>query len=378
MRYSIVLGLTFGDEGKGVTTQWLCMQALKYGRKPLVVRFNGGAQAAHTINLNGMEHICSTYGSGVLLGVPTFLAKDFFFDPISACYEYKTLQDKNPVLTAHPDCRVVTPYDVIAGVNNKKVLKDGSCGKGIFQTFKRYNSAKFENILTQKDSENHLRMFLYHVRNYYQVEKDDELEDLFVQSMMALPCSVVPEPPTEADTEIIYEGAQGLLLDMDYGFYPHVTPSHTGLDNIPTDQLQNANVYFVTRTYTTRHGNGYEPKHELYYDLNDKHETNVDNEFQGPFKVGILEFGLIHHAIDRHHLDVWQKKYNLQYHLMVTHGDVVLKHGYFDYLFQDGMWGKVEIKSIRDVKRVYIHEMGKTALRFQSIRVNTSVRSEFE
>ena len=376
MRRSIVLGMTFGDEGKGVTTQWLCQQSLKQGRNPIVVRFNGGAQAAHTVCLDGKEHICSTYGSGVLLGVPTSLSKDFFFDPISAYHEYQTLIGLNPLLSVDPTCRVVTPYDVLAGVNNAKVLHDGTCGKGIFQTFKRYNSQSFDDILNHKDQENHLRMFLYHVRNYYQVEKNDELEDLFVQSMLKLPFTVT-ELTFEDHGEVIYEGAQGLLLDMDYGFYPNVTPSHTGLDNIPPDQLQGANVYLVTRTYTTRHGNGYEPRHELLWDLSGKHETNVDNEYQGPFKVGMLEFGLLHRAIDRHHLDVWQKRYNLKYHLMVTHGDLALKHGYFDYLFSDGQWGKVEVHDLHSIKNVFIHEMDKTSLRFQSIRVNDSPEPNF-
>lgn len=378
MRVSVVLGLTFGDEGKGVTTQWLCMQAQKYGRTPLVIRFNGGAQAAHTINLNGEEHICSTYGSGVLLGVPTFLAKDFYFDPVSAYNEYQTLQDKNPILLIHPDCRIVTPYDVIVGVNNTKVIKDGSCGKGIYQTFKRYNTAEFNSLIPHKEQEDDLRMYLFQVRNFYQVEKNDELEDLFVKSMRNLPCTVVTEPPTETQTELVYEGAQGLLLDMDYGFYPHVTPSHTGLDNIPLEHLQGANIYLVTRTYTTRHGNGYSPKHKLLWDVSGKHETNVNNEYQGEFKVGMLELGLIHRAIDRHHLEVWQKKHHLQYHLMVTHGDVAMEHGYFDYLFADGMWGKVSVESIKDVKQVFIHEMEKTQLRFQSIKVNASIESDFQ
>ncbi|MBO7083294.1 MAG: adenylosuccinate synthetase [Bacteroidales bacterium] len=377
MKVSVVLGMTFGDEGKGATTQWLCQQSLKYGRNPLVVRFNGGAQAAHTVCLNGKEHICSTYGSGVLLGVPTFLSKDFFFDPLSAYQEHQTLKELNPTLMVHSNCRIVTPYDVLAGVNNAKVLHDGSCGKGIFQTFDRYNRQSFDNILLHFKQEDHLRMLLYQVRSYYQVEQDDQLEELFIRSMLDLPLTVT-ELPTEGHEELIYEGAQGLLLDMDYGFFPNVTPSHTGLDNIPPDQLRGANVYLVTRTYTTRHGNGFEPKHKLLWDLNGKLETNVDNEFQGPFKVGMLELGLLHRAIDRHHLDVWQKKYDLKYHLMVTHGDLALKHGYFDYLFSDGLWGKVEINDLHDIKRVFIHEMNKTQLRFQSIRVNSSVEGNFE
>jgi adenylosuccinate synthase len=377
MRRSIVLGMTFGDEGKGVTTQWLCQQSLKHGRNPLVIRFNGGAQAAHTVCLNGKEHICSTYGSGVLLGVPTFLDKQFYFEPISAYHEHQTLKTLDPVLMVHPSCRVVTPYDVLAGVNNAKVLHDGTCGKGIFQTFERYNKQAFEEVLKHKDQEDYLRMFLFHAKNYYQVEKNNELEDLFIQSMLELPLTVT-DSPFEGHDEVIYEGAQGLLLDMDYGFFPNVTPSHTGLDNIPPDQLQDADVYLVTRTYTTRHGNGYEPKHELLWDLSSKHETNVNNEFQGPFKIGMLEFGLIHRTIDRHHLDVWQKRYGLNYHLMVTHGDVALEQGYFDYLFSDGQWGKVEVYDLHDIKNVFINEMDKTPLTFQSIRVNSSVEGKFE
>lgn len=367
MKVSVVLGLTFGDEGKGATTQWCCQQAMRNGRKPRVVRFNGGAQAAHTVKLNGEEHICSTYGSGVLLGVPTFLAKDFYFDPISACNEYRTLQNRKPHLEVHPDCRVVTPYDVIVGVNNSKVISDGTCGKGIFQTFQRYRSAQFDNLLTSKEEQEAVRKYLEQVRNYYRMEKEDELEELFVQSLQELPCTVTGEPEAGPDTELVYEGAQGLLLDMDYGFYPHVTPSHTGLDNVPEEHLQGANVYLVTRTYTTRHGNGYEPRQPLHWNMADKHETNVNNEFQGSFKTGMLEFGLIHRAIDRHHLDVWQRKYGLQYHLVVTHGDLALKNGYMDYLHPDGRQDREETTEWEDIEKLFLTEMEKAPLRFQSI-----------
>lgn len=371
MKHSIVLGLAFGDEGKGATTQWLCRQALKYGRKPIVVRFNGGAQAAHTVNLNGEEHICSTFGSGVLLGVPTFLDRDFYFDPIAAYNEYKTLETKSPTLLIHPDCRVVTPYDIMAGINNPKVVRDGTCGKGIFQTFNRYNNASFQSILPKKDQADFLRMFLYQVRSHYQVEKDYELEDLFVQSMQELPVTVTTEPSLSDDTEIIYEGAQGLLLDMDFGFYPHVTPSHTGLDNLVDDALSESDVYLVTRTYTTRHGNGYEPRQPLSWDLSAKHETNVKNEYQGVFKTGALDFDLIYKVIDRHHLDVWQQKHKLQYHLMVTHGDLAIQHGYIEYIIHNQVY-KERINDINDLKQLFIRMLENATVTFQSIKISLS------
>ncbi len=368
MRRSIVLGLAFGDEGKGATTQWLCRQALRYGRQPLVVRFNGGAQAAHTVILDGEEHICSTYGSGVLLGVPTFLSKDFYFDPICAWNEYKTLETKSPKLIVHPYCRIVTPYDVLAGINNTKVVKDGTCGKGIFQTFSRYNNANFTTVLPQRDREDFLRMFLYQVRSYYHVEKDYELEDLFVKSMLALPFTVAPEPSVNDNTEVVYEGAQGLLLDMDYGFFPNVTPSHTGLDNLNPETLSQANVYLVTRTYTTRHGNGYEPRHPLSWDLTGKHETNVENEYQGRFKTGILDFDLILKAMERHHLDVWQHKHRLQFHLMVTHGDLALQNGYIEYLVHNQVF-KQPISNLKDLKQLFVRLLDDAPITFQSINV---------
>lgn len=74
---------------------------------------------------------------------------------------------------------------------------------------------------------------------------------------------------------LIFEGSQGLLLDMDCGFYPNVTPSRVGLNGIESQYLKDAEVYLVTRTYTTRHGNGYEPKYKLDIDLSGKHETNI-------------------------------------------------------------------------------------------------------
>ena len=59
-KIKIVIGSTFGDEGKGNVVQWLCQQALNAGKKVAVVRYSGGPQAAHTIYYNGIKHICAT------------------------------------------------------------------------------------------------------------------------------------------------------------------------------------------------------------------------------------------------------------------------------------------------------------------------------
>ena len=67
----IVLGSLFGDEGKGATVQFLCKKEIDKGIIPLVIRFSGGPQAGHRVLHNGISHVCSLTGSGVLLNCPT-------------------------------------------------------------------------------------------------------------------------------------------------------------------------------------------------------------------------------------------------------------------------------------------------------------------
>jgi adenylosuccinate synthase len=323
MEVKIVLGHTFGDEGKGVTVQWLCKKVIEEGKKPLVVRYSGGPQAAHTIFNGGTEHICSSFGSGVLLGVPTVYTEDVYVDPICLMNEYKVLKGKgaDPKLS-FANCRIITPYDVLAGRNNSKVMSDGTCGKGIYPTFKRYNGGQWaRNFFHINDFETILKC----VSNYYKMERIPEYDDMFKKACIEMITAIYADRPSIKDCDVlIFEGTQGLLLDMDNGFYPNVTPSRVGLNGLRSSVLQNAEVYLVTRTYTTRHGNGYEPKHRLREPnkLADKYESNIDNEFQGSFKTGILEMGLLNRAYERHCIDNYVKKYNISLNLVVTHMDM--------------------------------------------------------
>ena len=82
MNRKIVLGSLFGDEGKGVCVNYLCKKALNEGLRPLVVRFTGGPQAAHTVAEDGIRHIFSSFGSATLLGVPTLYRNNALIDPV--------------------------------------------------------------------------------------------------------------------------------------------------------------------------------------------------------------------------------------------------------------------------------------------------------
>lgn len=334
----IVLGSAFGDEGKGVTVQYLCKEAIDKGKKPLVIRFSGGPQAAHTVNYNGIEHICSTYGSGVLLGVPTLIWDTAYFDPICAKKEYEVLKTKIgevPPLYVMPKTRIITPYDVHAGWNDSKVLKDGTCGKGIYPTFKRNKEGLIVNTENMFNDN-----VLYELElNYYD---NDDLTDLSPEGKMYE--NFIKEANENKYNffsitsgglllslfdVLIFEGSQGLLLDMERGFYPNVTPSKVGLNAFTEDKfleqaLYNAEVYLVTRTYLTRHGNGYTPcNYDFPFDLTNKHETNDYNDFQGNFKTGLLNLDLLNEAFTRHCLDNYWKLYNMSFNMVVTHWDLL-------------------------------------------------------
>jgi len=84
-----VIGLGFGDCGKGMVTSYLCSQT----ENPVVVRFSGGHQAGHTVyHKNGEGHICSNFGAGVLQGVPTFWSDKCTVDPIGIVNEMDALE----------------------------------------------------------------------------------------------------------------------------------------------------------------------------------------------------------------------------------------------------------------------------------------------
>lgn len=345
----IVLGSAFGDEGKGVTVQYLCKKAIDEGKHPLVIRFSGGPQAAHTVNYNGIEHICSTYGSGVLLGVPTLIWNTAYFDPISAKNEYEILKTKMkdvPPLYIMPSTKFITPYDVNYGRNDLKILKDGTCGKGIFPTFKR--GKEDFNIYYNNINEETLRQL-----ELYYYDDDEPIEETLSEEGKLFKKFITDYNNNQYNffnvtsggvllsmfDVLIFEGSQGLLLDMERGFFPNVTPSKTGLNAFTEDRflencLYNAEVYLVTRTYLTRHGNGYTPcKYGFAFDLEGKHETNINNEYQGEFKTGCLDFDLLNEAYTRHCLDNYWRQYNLIFNIVVTHWDLIKNE--FTYIFNN-------------------------------------------
>ena len=328
LEVKVVIGSTFGDEGKGNVVQWLCKQALAEGKKVAVCRYSGGPQAAHTIYHNGIEHICSTYGAGVLLGVPTYLTNNVLVDPISARRERQILYSKginSPKIYSNAYCRgCITPYDVYYNQHDIQTRIDGTCGKGINAAYERIQEKMYSNYpRTNLD----LSYQYYKLHKQIDIELPERLKEEYVSSHKWF--NRIAEGGFYASDfdVVIFEGSQGLLLDGKYGFNPHTTPSAVGLNGCLNYTLGDANIeaYFVTRTYTTRHGNGYEPKFPIT--IPDwKKESNIDNQFQGKFKTGLLEIKLLQRAFDRHNIINTCQEHKISPRLVVTHTDLIDKN----------------------------------------------------
>ena len=139
----IVIGANFGDEGKGLMTDFFAREYMnKYG-KCLVSCTNGGSQKGHTvISEDGDRHVFHHFGSGNFVGADTYLTRFFIVNPIIFNREYDELLEKKALTKTYVDkrCRVTLPTDMMLNqlVEERRGNgKHGSCGFGIFETICR-------------------------------------------------------------------------------------------------------------------------------------------------------------------------------------------------------------------------------------------------
>lgn len=305
----IVTGLGYGDEGKGITTDFLASKL----ENAIVIRYSGGQQAGHTVMVNGVKHIHSNFGSGSLRGVPTYFSEHTTFYPVTIARELEVLTKKGfkPNLILHPLAKMTTPFDVFANRFDSKNLSDGSCGLGIGKTMKR-NESPFKlyavdllnyDILLQKviSIESNFYDFIdkYGLSTQEKREIGKELQ-LFFDAIKDIAWQVKDYNVLTAFDNLIFEGSQGIMLDMDHGVFPNVTFANTTSKNaheiLDKLNIRNRNGYYITRCYSTRHGSGDFKEEELNL-INNEEEINVFNEYQKEFKVASLDYNLLNYAI---------------------------------------------------------------------------------
>ncbi|MEM6378444.1 MAG: adenylosuccinate synthetase [Bacteroidota bacterium] len=318
MKVSIVLGLGYGDEGKGLSTAYLCQQS----KKPLVIRFSGGHQAGHTVvDKKGHRHVFSNFGAGTLQGVPTYWSRFCTFNPLAYWKELQALAalQIEPTLYLDALAMVTTPYDIAFNQKTEQIQQHGSCGVGFGATLARNQTP---NLLFVQDLlyPQVMRQKLKAIRTYYAKKSGSEDWLTALEEQVALFCQLVDDlrPQLTVVREqnffkrhdyfdhYIFEGSQGILLDMDHGFFPNVTYANTTSKNAFALLKRNAifqnvlpEIFYITRAYQTRHGNGFLSNEHLAVNYKpNPQETNQYNPWQGQQRVSPLDLNLLNYALD--------------------------------------------------------------------------------
>ncbi len=299
--FNAVIGLGFGDEGKGHVVDYLSSIL----PNSTVLRFSGGPQAGHQVITDSkVSHVFSHFGSGTLQGSPTIWTRYCPTNPIAFMNEYDDLKRKgiNPTIAIMGGSPIITPYEI----RWNKEFQDkqsSSCEKGIFATYQRekdQHSIIFQDLYYPSV----LRHKLSLLAEYYTFTIAPDLLEMFYMACKEIIQVTVPTINNSLLQDAIFEGSQGLLLDQTFGFFPYVTPANTGLTNIlDSTELtpKEITTWLVTRAYQTRHGNGpMSPIHSNKIKPN-PYEQNMDTGSQGKFRTTLLDLELLKYA---YNLDV--------------------------------------------------------------------------
>ncbi len=369
-RYASVLGLGFGDCGKGhfvdaLTRRW---------QAHTVARFSGGAQAGHNVVVCadgeevGRHHTFSQFGAGTLVsGTRTVLLDPMVLHPTALLVEAESLgrigvHDALSRLMIDARCRITTPFHQAAG-RVREILRGeaahGTCGVGVGETvlhslshpdqlirYAELSVAKAAQVRAQLDKLHAIRETLFAELSSLcplnggealalemQTLKDESLAGRWFNMARARARQCVPASIETIGAQlkqpgcVLFEGAQGVLLDEWRGFHPHTTWS-----SITAAAVEAAVAglglaapiehYGVLRSYLTRHGSGPFPTHDesLNGFLPEPH--NHSEGWQGCFRRGHPDAVLLKYALEvtgrlhgllLSHMDVFQRGVSLKW-----------------------------------------------------------------
>ena len=293
----VVLGTQWGDEGKGKIVDLLTEQA------EAVVRFQGGHNAGHTLVINGEKTVLHLIPSGILRDdVICYIGNGVVLSPEALLKEMRQLEETGiPVrerLKLSPACPLILPYHVALDQAREQArgeAKIGTTGRGIGPAYEDKVSRRGLRVADLLHPERFARKLKevmdYHnfsLQHYYKTDVVDY--DRVLNDTLAMAQELIPMIDRVSDRlhehhrrgdHILFEGAQGSLLDIDHGTYPFVTSSNTTAGGTSTGTgfgpLYLDYVLGITKAYTTRVGSGPFPT-ELD-DENGRHLAKVGNEF---------------------------------------------------------------------------------------------------
>ena len=294
MKVDVLLGLQWGDEGKGKIVDVLT------NNYDIIARFQGGPNAGHTLEFDGIKHVLHTIPSGIFhKGIINLIGNGVVIDPVIFENEINSINKLNieiSELLISKKAHLILPTHKLLDAASEKAKgknKIGSTLKGIGPTYMDKtgrNGLRVGDVSSSNFNEKYEKLKNKHIEllKFYDYEYNlEELESIWFKSLDTL------KKFKHIDSEhyihevlknggkLLAEGAQGTLLDIDFGSYPFVTSSNTitagactGLGVAPN---QITDVFGIFKAYCTRVGSGPFPT-----ELNDEvgeHLGRVGNEF---------------------------------------------------------------------------------------------------
>ncbi len=286
-RNVVVIGTQWGDEGKGKIVDWLTDRAQG------VVRFQGGHNAGHTLVIGAKKTVLHLIPSGILRGnVDCFIGNGVVLSPEALLAEMDELEHagvKNVVarLIISEACPLILPYHVALDRAREAAKKIGTTGRGIGPAYEdkvARRALRLQDLLHPERFAKKLEVLLdFHnfvLQHYYRQPAVDFRKTL--DETLALAPRLVPlvaDVPralyhaNKAGKNLLFEGAQGALLDIDHGTYPYVTSSNcvsgAAAAGAGIGPMHLHSVLGITKAYSTRVGEGPFPT-ELSDDVGEK------------------------------------------------------------------------------------------------------------
>lgn len=328
-RAILVVGLGFGDCGKGSIVDYL-VRATGAGA---VVRYNGGPQAAHNVvTVDGRHHTFAQFGSGTLAGGSTVLSRFMSIDPYAMTNEANHLQQLGVAdvwerLTIDRRCMLVTPVHQAANHLRERargVAAHGTCGMGVGEAVA--DSIQYPHLILRASELGDASAVARKLRESSEIKQrefgaifdpanadaallnDTSWIDVAIAQYADIANAVriasareIASRLNAADT-IVFEGAQGVLLDQHFGFHPHTTWSTTTTGNAMTllDEAGFSGSRYtlgVLRPYMTRHGNGPLVSEDAAFGQMLCEPHNGDDGWAGAFRFGRFDAVAARYAI---------------------------------------------------------------------------------
>ena len=317
MKADVLLGLQWGDEGKGKIVDVLTSQY------DIIARFQGGPNAGHTLEFDGIKHVLHTIPSGIFHpGVVNLIGNGVVIDPVifeREINDIKALGIPMSELLISKKAHLILPTHKLLDAASEKAKgkeKIGSTLKGIGPTYMDKtgrNGLRVGDISSVDFKEKYEKLKQKHVQilNFYDFDYElEELETAWFASLATLNSFEHIESEHYIHTalkenkKILAEGAQGALLDIDFGSYPFVTSSNTitagactGLGIAPN---KIGDVFGIFKAYCTRVGSGPFPS-ELFDEVGAR-LAKVGNEFGAttgrPRRCGWIDIPALKYAIN--------------------------------------------------------------------------------